>query len=115
MPDGELDAAVDALARKIVAKSPLALAIGKEAFYKQAELGIDDAYRYASDVMTRNMLARDAERGIDAFIAKTADAEMGRTLTTDGDEARDEDGDRSRRRSITTTTPTATCATSCGG
>ena len=68
--DGELDAAVDALARKIVAKSPLALAIGKEAFYKQAEMEIDDAYRYASKVMTRNMLARDAERGIDAFIAK---------------------------------------------
>jgi enoyl-CoA hydratase/carnithine racemase len=68
--DGELDAAVDRLAAKIVAKSPLALAIGKEAFYKQAELGLEDAYRYASEVMTRNMLARDAERGIDAFIAK---------------------------------------------
>lgn len=68
--DGELDAAVDALARKIVAKSPLALAIGKEAFYKQAEMEIDEAYRYASKVMTRNMLARDTERGIDAFIAK---------------------------------------------
>ncbi len=70
VPDGELGAAVDALAAKIVAKSPLALAIGKEAFYKQAELGLEDAYRYASEVMTRNMLARDAERGIDAFIAK---------------------------------------------
>jgi enoyl-CoA hydratase/carnithine racemase len=70
VPDDELDAAVDALARKVVAKSPLALAIGKEAFYRQAELGIEEAYRYASEVMTRNMLARDAERGIDAFIAK---------------------------------------------
>ena len=70
VPDGELDATVDALAGKILSKSPLALAIGKEAFYKQAELGIEDAYRYASEVMTRNMLARDAERGIDAFIAK---------------------------------------------
>ena len=68
--DSELDAAVDALARKIVSKSPLALAIGKEAFYKQAELDLDEAYRYASEVMTRNMMARDTERGIDAFIAK---------------------------------------------
>lgn len=70
VPDSDLDAAVDVLARKIVAKSPLALAIGKEAFYRQAELGVEDAYRYASEVMTRNMLARDTERGIDAFIAK---------------------------------------------
>jgi enoyl-CoA hydratase/carnithine racemase len=70
VPDDELDAAVDALARKIVAKSPVAVAIGKEAFYKQAELDLEDAYRYASEVMTRNMMARDTERGIDAFIAK---------------------------------------------
>ncbi|HEX2116870.1 MAG TPA: enoyl-CoA hydratase [Alphaproteobacteria bacterium] len=70
VPDAELDAAVDALARKIVAKSPVAVAIGKEAFYKQAELDLEEAYRYASEVMTRNMLARDTERGIDAFIAK---------------------------------------------
>lgn len=70
VPDAELDAAVDALARKIVAKSPLALAIGKEAFYKQAELDLEAAYGYASEVMTRNMMARDTERGIDAFIAK---------------------------------------------
>jgi enoyl-CoA hydratase/carnithine racemase len=70
VPDDGLDAAVDALARKIVAKSPVAVAIGKEAFYKQAELDLEDAYRYASEVMTRNMMARDTERGIDAFIAK---------------------------------------------
>lgn len=70
VPDAELDAAVDTLARKIVAKSPLALAIGKEAFYKQAELDLEAAYGYASEVMTRNMMARDTERGIDAFIAK---------------------------------------------
>jgi enoyl-CoA hydratase/carnithine racemase len=68
--DDQLDAAVADLAAKIVAKSPLALAIGKEAFYRQAELGLEDAYAYASQVMTTNMLARDAEAGIDAFIAK---------------------------------------------
>lgn len=70
VPDADLDAAVAALAQKIVAKSPLALKIGKEAFYRQAELGLEDAYGYTAEVMTRNMLARDAERGIDAFIAK---------------------------------------------
>ena len=68
--DDELDEAVTALAGQIVAKSPLTLAIGKEAFYRQAEMGLDDAYAYASEVMTRNMLARDAGEGIDAFLAK---------------------------------------------
>jgi enoyl-CoA hydratase/carnithine racemase len=70
VPEAELDAAVAALAQQIVAKSPLTLAIGKEAFYRQAEMGLDDAYAYASGVMTRNMLARDAAEGIDAFLAK---------------------------------------------
>ena len=46
------------------------MAIGKEAFYAQAELGLAEAYRYAAEVMTRNMLARDAAEGIDAFLAK---------------------------------------------
>jgi enoyl-CoA hydratase/carnithine racemase len=70
VPEAELDAAVSALAGQIVAKSPLTLAIGKEAFYRQAEMGLDDAYAFASEVMTRNMLARDAAEGIDAFLAK---------------------------------------------
>ena len=68
-PDN-LDATTMDLARKIAAKSPLTLRIGKEAFYRQAELPIDDAYAYASEVMTQNMLARDAEEGIDAFLSK---------------------------------------------
>jgi enoyl-CoA hydratase/carnithine racemase len=66
----ELDAAVTTLAASIAAKSPLTLAIGKEAFYRQAEMDLDNAYAYAAEVMTRNMLARDAAEGIDAFIAK---------------------------------------------
>ena len=70
VPDAELDAAVTALAEQIAAKSPLTLAIGKEAFYAQAEMDLDQAYAYASAVMTRNMLARDAAEGIDAFIEK---------------------------------------------
>jgi enoyl-CoA hydratase/carnithine racemase len=65
-----LDAEVEALAGQIVAKSPLTLAIGKEAFYRQAEMGLDEAYAFASEVMTRNMLARDAAEGIDAFLGK---------------------------------------------
>ena len=60
------------LAGVIVSKSPLTLAIGKEAYYHQLDLGLADAYAYASDVMTRNMLSRDAEEGVDAFIEKRA-------------------------------------------
>jgi enoyl-CoA hydratase/carnithine racemase len=68
--EAELDAAVAALAATIVSKSPLTLAIGKEAFYRQAEMSLDEAYAYTSEVMTRNMLARDAAEGIDAFLEK---------------------------------------------
>ncbi|MBO0709716.1 MAG: enoyl-CoA hydratase [Acetobacteraceae bacterium] len=72
VPEADLDAAVAALARQIAEKSPLTVAIGKEAFYAQAEMPLDEAYRYAAEVMTRNMLARDAEEGIDAFLTKRA-------------------------------------------
>jgi enoyl-CoA hydratase/carnithine racemase len=68
--DAALDEAVAALAGQIAAKSPLTLAIGKTAFYRQAEMGLDEAYTYVSEVMTRNMLARDAAEGIDAFLGK---------------------------------------------
>ncbi|GIX46265.1 MAG: enoyl-CoA hydratase [Candidatus Tectimicrobiota bacterium] len=66
----ELDAAVAELAQRICSKSPLTLAIGKEAFYRQLELDLESAYAYTSEVMTRNMLTRDAEEGIDAFLEK---------------------------------------------
>jgi enoyl-CoA hydratase/carnithine racemase len=58
------------LAKKIAAKSALTLKIGKEAFYRQAEMPLAEAYAYASEVMVENMLARDAEEGINAFIEK---------------------------------------------
>jgi enoyl-CoA hydratase/carnithine racemase len=64
--------AVDDLAGKIAGKSAVTLAIGKEAFYRQAELDLAAAYRYAAEVMTTNMLAHDAGEGIDAFLAKRA-------------------------------------------
>lgn len=57
-------------ARKIADKSPLTLKIGKEAYYRQIEMDLEQAYSYTSEVMTTNMLARDAEEGIDAFIEK---------------------------------------------
>jgi enoyl-CoA hydratase/carnithine racemase len=76
--EDRLDSETFALARQIASKSPLTLAIGKEAFYRQAEMDLADAYRYASEVMTRNMMARDAEIGIDALLAKTSPQWCGR-------------------------------------
>ncbi|QIE57189.1 enoyl-CoA hydratase [Pikeienuella piscinae] len=67
---GALAAETAALAARIAAKSPLTLAIGKRAFYEQAEMPVRDAYEHASAVMTTNMLARDAEEGVDAFLEK---------------------------------------------
>lgn len=59
-----------ALARRIAARSPLTLALGKAAFYRQADLPLDAAYADAAEVMTRNMLTHDAAEGIDAFLAR---------------------------------------------
>jgi enoyl-CoA hydratase/carnithine racemase len=59
-----------ALAATIAEKSPLTVAIGKAAFYAQAEMPLADAYAYASKVMTENMMARDAAEGIGAFLDK---------------------------------------------
>jgi enoyl-CoA hydratase/carnithine racemase len=65
----ERDAAIE-LAQKVARKSAYTVKIGKAAFYRQAEMSLADAYRYASEVMTENMMARDAEEGIGAFIEK---------------------------------------------
>ena len=72
VPASELREATDALASEIAGKSALTLAIGKEAFYRQAELDLASAYRYTAEVMTKNMLAHDAGEGIDAFLEKRA-------------------------------------------
>ena len=58
------------IAKKISKKSALTLKIGKEAFYKQINMNLSDAYDYASNVMVENMLKLDAEEGIEAFINK---------------------------------------------
>jgi enoyl-CoA hydratase/carnithine racemase len=68
-PGTERDEAIK-LAEKITAKSALTVKIGKEAFYRQIEMPLAEAYRYTSEVMVENMLARDAEEGISAFIEK---------------------------------------------
>ncbi|MCW0233405.1 MAG: enoyl-CoA hydratase [Ferrovibrio sp.] len=70
VPEGALAETALVLARQIAAKSPLTVKIGKEAFYRQLDMPLAQAYDYASRVMTENMLARDAEEGIDAFIEK---------------------------------------------
>ena len=68
-PGEERNAAI-ALAKQIASNSSYVLKIGKQAFYRQAEMGLAAAYSYASEVMTENMMARDAEEGICAFIEK---------------------------------------------
>jgi len=65
----ERDAAI-ALAESIARKSALTIKLGKAAFYRQAEMTLADAYRYAAEVMTENMMAGDAEEGMGAFIEK---------------------------------------------
>lgn len=64
-----LDAALD-MARRIAARSPATVAIGKRAFYEQIEQPLAEAYDYAAGVMVHNMMLADAEEGIDAFIDK---------------------------------------------
>src|SRR4030081_1100535 len=59
-----------ARARKVALKSAYTVKLGKVAFYRQAEMSLAEAYRYAAEVMTENMMARDAEEGIGAFIEK---------------------------------------------
>jgi enoyl-CoA hydratase/carnithine racemase len=59
-----------ALAEKIAAKPRATVRTGKEAFYRQLELPLSEAYAYAAQVMTENMLAAEAEEGICAFLEK---------------------------------------------
>ena len=70
VPDADVLSAAIEVADKIASKSPLTLAIGKQSFYRQAEMPLAEAYDYAACVMVENMLARDAEEGIGAFLEK---------------------------------------------
>ncbi|HYN39907.1 MAG TPA: enoyl-CoA hydratase [Rhodospirillales bacterium] len=70
VPADRLDAAVAELATAVAAKSPAAVALGKQLFYRQLEQGIEAAYELASETMACNMRTRDAQAGIDAFLGK---------------------------------------------
>jgi enoyl-CoA hydratase/carnithine racemase len=70
VPHGQERARAVEMAHKIASKSAHVVGIGKAAFYRQLDLPLAEAYSYASEVMTENMMARDAEEGICAFIEK---------------------------------------------
>ncbi|SMD08561.1 enoyl-CoA hydratase [Rhizobium sp. RU36D] len=70
VPKQYLVQVVNKYASVIASKSPLTLKIGKEAFYRQIDVPLEAAYDYAAGVMVENMLARDAEEGIGAFLGK---------------------------------------------
>lgn len=66
----DLEAETRALAEQIAGKLAVAVKIGKEAFYRQLELPLADAYDYTGGVIVENMLYRETEEGINAFIEK---------------------------------------------
>ena len=70
VPANALSEAVSALAAKIASKSMVTVKTGKQAFYRQQDLPLAEAYAYTARVMTENLLMRDAEEGIAAFIGK---------------------------------------------
>ena len=70
VPAVELDAQVESLAAAIAAKSPAVLALGKQAFYRQIEQGIEAAYEGTGAVMACNLGLPDAGEGLDAFLDK---------------------------------------------
>ena len=68
--DADLKQETTALAELIASKSSLTLKIGKEAFYKQKDMPLSEAYDFASKVMVDNMLEHDAKEGIGSFLEK---------------------------------------------
>ncbi|MFZ2842629.1 enoyl-CoA hydratase [Psychrobacter sp.] len=69
-PAEQLDATMQSLIDAITTKSSVAVRTGKNMFYKQLDMELADAYEYASEVMSCNMMADDVSEGIDAFIEK---------------------------------------------
>ena len=78
VPADALDAEVERLVQSILAKSAVAVRIGKGMFYRQLEMGLSEAYDYASEVMACNMMSEDAGEGIDAFMQKRKPEYKGR-------------------------------------
>lgn len=70
VPHDQLADATNDLAARVAEKLGAAVKIGKEAFYAQAQMPLDQAYGYAGDVMVENMLYRDTAEGIAAFLEK---------------------------------------------
>jgi enoyl-CoA hydratase/carnithine racemase len=70
VPAGEERARALRLAHHIAGKSAHTVKIGKEGFYRQAEMGLADAYRYVAQVMVENLMSHDAKEGVSAFIEK---------------------------------------------
>jgi enoyl-CoA hydratase/carnithine racemase len=66
----EMDSAVGDLAARIASKSMMTIALGKQAFHRQVDLPLTEAYEFASQVMVENMLKHDAMEGIGAFLVK---------------------------------------------
>ena len=77
VPADALDAEVERLAQSILAKSAVAIRMGKGMFYRQLEMGLSEAYDYAGEVMACNMMSEDAGEGIDAFMQKRKPAYKG--------------------------------------
>ena len=69
-PSSQLESEVLKLAKKIASKSNLTIKIGKKAFYKQLEMPLSKAYKYTSEVMTKNAMELDSKEGISAFLEK---------------------------------------------
>lgn len=74
----QLDAEIKKLTDSILSKTPVAIKAGKQMFYRQLEMGLDEAYELASEVMACNMVCDDAKEGIDAFIEKRKPTWRGR-------------------------------------
>ncbi|MFT3689979.1 enoyl-CoA hydratase [Paenirhodobacter sp.] len=72
VPAGDLAAETERLAQTVAAKLSAAVRIGKRAFYDQAGMSLADAYRHTAEVMVENMMLRDTDEGICAFIEKRA-------------------------------------------
>jgi enoyl-CoA hydratase/carnithine racemase len=70
VPAGQLESEATELAERVASKLSAAVKIGKQAFYTQLQMGTADAYAYTGDAMVENMLFRDTEEGISAFLEK---------------------------------------------
>lgn len=70
VPQDQLASATEELAQTVAAKLGVAVKIGKQAFYEQLQMPLSEAYDYTGDVMVQNMLWRETEAGIDAFLNK---------------------------------------------